>query len=221
MIAALLARAALFAARRLCSGRAVWLGGQPLDAQRIYCANHTSHLDAVLLMASLPEPLRGQPRPVAAAGYWRAGPIRSYWAQRVFRAVLIDRESRQLNPLEPAFQALRHGDSLILFPEGTRGPGGGLQPLKPGLFYLARAFPHVEIVPVWIGNAHRILPRRARLPLPARCSVTFGVPLRWEGEEDAAAFLGRVRAGIESAARSAGQTSCSQVGLERLSANDA
>ncbi len=199
MIESLLRSLSLFAARCLTGARVTWLNGEPAPGQRIYCANHTSHLDALLLMASLPEPLRKNTRPVAAAEYWNAGGLRRFCAQRVFRTVLIEREGRPLNPLEAAFQALRQGDSLILFPEGTRGPGGALQPLKPGLFYLARAFRQVEIVPVWIDNAHRILPKRARLPLPAACALTFGRPLRWDGEEDAARFLARVRAGLEAA----------------------
>lgn len=182
---------------RVCTGAmARWSGARPRAAQRIYCANHTSHLDAVLLMASLEETT--PPRPLAAADYWGKG-LRRFWADRVFRTVFVERDSRQLNPLTPAFEALRQGDSLIVFPEGTRGPGDGLQPLKPGIYYLARAFRQVEIVPAWIDNAHRILPKGAVLPLPALCSVTYGTPLQWDGREDAGAFLARLRAAMEAA----------------------
>jgi 1-acyl-sn-glycerol-3-phosphate acyltransferase len=162
---------------------------------RIYCANHTSHLDAALLLAALPEGQRA--RPVAAADYWRRG-LRRVLAERLFRTVFIERGSQELNPLAAAFQALRQGDSLVFFPEGTRGSGSCLQPLKPGIFYLARAFSDVEIVPVWIDNACHILPKGAWLPLPSPCSLTFGAALRWQTGEEAPAFLDRLRDGLEA-----------------------
>lgn len=199
MIAALLRMVTLWLARWGTGARAFWRGGTLPVRQRIYCVNHTSHLDAVLLLAVLPQ----LARPVAAAEYWSRGRLRRFWARHVFRAVLIERDRERLNPLEPAWKALRGGDSLIYFPEGTRGPGGCLQPLKPGLFYLARAFPHVEIVPVWIDNTHRILPKQSWLPRPAPCSLTFGAPLCWDGAEDTVSFMARVRAGLETARQQA------------------
>ena len=198
MIADQLKSLSLFVARCLSGVKTRWQQGQPDLRQRIFCANHTSHMDAVLLMASLPDPLRDRTRPVAAADYWRASGIRRYLTEHVFRTVLIARDSQELNPLGPAMQALRQGDSLIFFPEGTRGPGGSLQPLKPGIYCLARAFRDVDIVPTWIDNAHLVLPKRARLPLPATCTVNFGAPLRWDGEEDAGAFLARMRNAMEA-----------------------
>ncbi len=189
---------ALWAARWITTAHGHQPGKESAAGQRIYCANHTSHLDAVLLMAALPHRLRQNTRPVAAADYWRAGGFRKYLTERVFRTVLIDRDSSDLNPLGPAFQALRQGDSLIFFPEGTRGCGGSLQPLKPGIYFLARAFPQVQIVPVWIRNASRVLPKRAVFPVPGTCALHFGAPLSWDGQEDAAAFLSRVRITMES-----------------------
>ena len=187
----------LHTARWMAGAEGRWLGGTPEPAQRIYCANHTSHLDALLLMASLPQQLSETTRPVAAADYWRSGPIRRYLTEHVFGAVLIERERNQLNPLGPAIAALRQGDSLLFFPEGQRGPGGFLQTLKPGIYWLARAFPQVPIIPVWIENSSRVLPKRARLPVPGRCTLYFGAPLHWGGEE-APAFLLRVKLAMEA-----------------------
>lgn len=174
-----------------------WSGCHPVPAQRIYCANHTSHLDALIVLASLPHSLRRRTRPVAAAEYWTAGPVRRYLTQHVFRSVLIARDPAQLNPLAPVFSALRSGSSLIYFPEGTRGTGDRLQALKPGIFHLARAFPHVDIVPVRIEQAHRALPKGALVPRPTACSVTFGAPLRWAEQEDQPAFIARLRGAME------------------------
>jgi 1-acyl-sn-glycerol-3-phosphate acyltransferase len=93
---------------------------------------------------------------------------------------------------------LKHGDSLIIFPEGTRGPGDRLLPLKPGIFHLAKWFRDVELVPVWIDNSHRILPKGFAIPVPLLCSVTFGSPLRWREDEEQQAFLERVKDAMES-----------------------
>jgi 1-acyl-sn-glycerol-3-phosphate acyltransferase len=166
--------------------------------QRIYVANHSSHLDTVLLFSTLSAPLRRRTRPVAAAEYWTAGPIRRYLIHSIFRGVLVPREGSQLNPLEPAASALRRGDSLIFFPEGTRGPGPVLRPLKPGLFHLARWFPKIDIVPAWIDNSYRILPKGNAIPLPVACSITFGAPLRWKEGQRQEEFLAEVRETLEA-----------------------
>jgi 1-acyl-sn-glycerol-3-phosphate acyltransferase len=115
----------------------------------------------------------------------------------IFRGVLVGRGSSALNPLEPVATALRQGSSLILFPEGTRGPGRILQPLKPGIFYLARSFPNVDIVPAWIDNSYRILPKGFAIPVPLLCSITFGVPLRWKMGQPQEEFLAEVREALE------------------------
>jgi 1-acyl-sn-glycerol-3-phosphate acyltransferase len=165
---------------------------------RIYIANHSSHLDTLLLFSTFPAPLRRRTRPVAAAEYWTAGPIRRYLIRSIFRGVLVGREGSHLNPLEPAASALRRGDSLIFFPEGTRGPGRILRPLKPGLFHLARWFPKIDIVPAWIDNSYRILPKGSAIPLPMPCSITFGPPLRLKKGQRQADFLAEVRETMEA-----------------------
>src|SRR6266404_2125706 len=71
--------------------RARWLGCGPADAPRIYFANHTSHLDFVLLWSALPAQLRRRTRPVAAGDYWKEGALRRYFSGQVFRSVLVDR----------------------------------------------------------------------------------------------------------------------------------
>ena len=73
-----------------------------------------------MVTSALPAVMRQRIRPVAAAEYWTAGSLRRYLIHTVFRGVLLDRERRSLNPLEPVLEALRGGDSPILFPERTR-----------------------------------------------------------------------------------------------------
>jgi 1-acyl-sn-glycerol-3-phosphate acyltransferase len=184
--------------RLLTGAQARWQGCAPTAQQRIYYANHTSHLDFVMVASALPALLRRQIRPVAAAEYWTAGPLRRYLIHTVFRGVLVERERRSLNPLEPVLEALRGGASLIIFPEGTRGTGDSLQPFKPGIFHIAKMHPSVNLVPVWIDNSYRIMPKGFLFPVPLLCSMTFGEPIRWDGKQSQEEFLLRISTALES-----------------------
>ncbi len=78
-------------AQFLSGASARWLDSQPDTCQRVYFANHTSHLDAIVLWSALPANVRELTRPVAAKDYWIKGRIRHYLATQVFNAMLIDR----------------------------------------------------------------------------------------------------------------------------------
>jgi 1-acyl-sn-glycerol-3-phosphate acyltransferase len=173
-----------------------WIGTTPSNAQRIYFANHTSHIDTLAIWSSLPRELRPRTRPIAARDYWGTG-IRRYIATRGFGAVLIDR-NRAVNedPLEPLRAALRAGDSLIIFPEGTRGSDALPARFRSGLYRLASEFPSVELVPVYLDNLHRSLPKGALLPVPMVCTVRFGAPVTLTAGEDKEHFLERARAAV-------------------------
>ena len=185
--------------RLLTGAQAFWRGGRPNAAQRIFFANHASHGDFVLLWASLPPWLRRRTRPVAGADYWNKSALRHFIGGRVFRAVLIDRERKEgsPDPVEQMVAALAGGDSLILFPEGTRNTTDAvLLPFKSGLFHLANRYPGAELVPVWINNLARVMPKGQLIPIPLLCTVTFGASLPRIDGEDKAAFLERARAAM-------------------------
>lgn len=191
----------LVALIRLVSGaNVVWINARPELRQRVYFANHTSHLDAAVVWASLPEGVRAQTRPVAAKDYWVQGVIRPYLATHVFRAVLIDREkvTAHDNPIDHLLAALGEGCSLILFPEGTRNLDGEIGVFKSGLYHLAKRCPDLEFVPVYIENLNRILPKGEFLPVPLLSNVRFGAPIRWCDGESKPAFLDRARSAIFS-----------------------
>lgn len=187
-----------FATRLLTGATAVWVGCEPSVRPRIYFANHTSNLDAVVIWAALPAEVRDRTRPVAARDYWAAGPIRRHLAHRVFHALLIERRkpTAQDNPLEQMADALGTDRSLILFPEGTRNPGPDPGPFKGGLFHLARRRPDVELIPVYLENMNRILPKGELLAVPLLGRVRFGSPVSRSEGETKEAFLERCRAAV-------------------------
>jgi 1-acyl-sn-glycerol-3-phosphate acyltransferase len=178
MISALWAWLLCTVSRLLTGVRAIWLC-EPAERGRIYFANHRSHFDFLLIWACLPSLLRRNTFPVAAAEYWSRGRLRRYLANKVFHAVLVerDRTQRTQDPIATMSQVLAQGGSLILFPEGTRNLGTELLPFRAGLQRLASAFPSVELIPVWIENLGRVMPKGTHIPIPLLCSISFGPPL--------------------------------------------
>jgi 1-acyl-sn-glycerol-3-phosphate acyltransferase len=182
---------------RLVTGaQARWVGCAPAPVQRIYFGNHNSHADFALIWASLPYDLRVKTRPVAGADYWEKGRLRSYVIHEVLRGVLIDRagHERTRDPIDLIVEALDRGDSLIVFPEGTRNMTDEiLLPFKSGIYRVASRRPDVELVPVWMENLGRVLPKGEVIPVPLLCSVNFGAPLKLQAGEEKQAFLDRAK----------------------------
>jgi 1-acyl-sn-glycerol-3-phosphate acyltransferase len=178
-----------------------WVNTTPALTQRIYFANHTSHIDTIAIWSALPKPMRSKTRPVAAQDYWGMGRLRRFIAIDTLNAVLISRNREESSdPLEPLSHALSQGDSLIIFPEGTRRPQRLPGDFKSGLFHLSQKFPDVELIPVYLENLHRIMPKGSKLPVPLVCTIRFGAPLtriEGEGKND---FLIRARASVEELA---------------------
>jgi 1-acyl-sn-glycerol-3-phosphate acyltransferase len=143
--------------------------------------------------------MRGYTRPVAARDYWEAGAIRRYLSKHVFRAVLIDRKDvkKSNNPLHAVGAALDQGCSLILFPEGTRSFDGVVHPFKSGLYHIAKMRPDVELMPVYLDNLNRVMPKGELLPVPFLCSVSFGHPIKLMEGETKPEFLRRAHQALE------------------------
>jgi 1-acyl-sn-glycerol-3-phosphate acyltransferase len=203
MIAATVATT-LAAVSRVISGAAVeWRCDPRAAGQRIYFGNHSSHLDFIIIWSALPSRLRRSVRPVAGKDYWDKGPVRRYLAGQAFHAVLIERPREgSSHALTAARASIRRmadeiGDrhSLIVFPEGTRGLNGELGAFKSGLFHLSRLRPDAELIPVYLENLNRILPKGECLPVPMLSRVVFGPPL--------AARPGAVKPAIQARARDA------------------
>lgn len=188
--------------RSLCGVTRVITGVKPIwhaplvpNRQRIFFANHRSHGDFLTLWAALPITQRRMTRPVAGADYWQTTKIKRYLSDHAFRSVLIPRKPSRTDPspVDLMGSALLQGYSLIFFPEGTRNLGDDLLPFKTGLYHLAKAFPDVDLIPVWIENVGRVMPKGVIVPVPLLCSLTFGKPLHIHSGETRDDFLSRCR----------------------------
>ena len=218
-----------FIARLITGTQGHWKGCPPKAEQRIYFANHQSHLDWVLIWAALPHELRVRTRPIAARDYWTSSPFKKWLTTEVFNAVYVNRSRakpapevpadqtstnpptnpptntpradviEEQDPLEPLQDALQQGDSLVIFPEGTRSPHGEPVPFKSGLYHLAKQFPGVQLIPAWIDNVQRVMPKGEVVPVPILCTVTFGEPMLLGEGEDKRQFLDRARAAVLAA----------------------
>jgi 1-acyl-sn-glycerol-3-phosphate acyltransferase len=188
-------------ARLLTGATAYWHECRPEPRQSVYFANHSSNLDFVVLWSVLPIQLRSRTRPVAAKDYWQSG-VRRYLAVNVFRSILVERskgvsEEAKLQAarrsLDALLEALNHDDSLIIFPEGTRGKGDEVAPFKSGIYHLWCHRPDVQFVPVYLANLNRVLPKGEVLPVPFISRVAFGPPLQPAPNESKDNFLRRAR----------------------------
>lgn len=203
MIESLVGTAVTGLARAVTGVRGEWQGCAPEARPRVYFANHTSNGDFVLIWTVLPSALRRNTRPVAGSDYWNVNTTRRYIADSVFRAVLIDRNplTRKEDPVTLMTDALDAGSSLILFPEGTRNmTEEKLLRFKSGLYHLAMARPQIELVPVWLENLNRMMPKGEIFPVPLLCTVTFGTPMTVLPQEEKTDFLRRAQAALLAAA---------------------
>lgn len=200
MIETTIATTLAVGSRLITGATVVWQCDPRADRQRIYFCNHSSHLDFILIWSALPAGVRRSVRPVAGRDYWEKGPVRRYLAARVFHAVLIERSRGSGQAVAAARASVQrmaddigHRQSLIVFPEGTRGVNGEVGSFKSGLYHLSRLRPGAELIPVYLENLNRILPKGEVLPVPMLSRVVFGPPLAPSVDEDKQAFLARAR----------------------------
>ena len=198
MLAELVATLTVVLARFITAVRGKWEGVEPVEERRIYFANHASHGDFILIWTVLPLRLRQKTRPVAGADYWLKGALRRFIINDVFRGVLIDRSPLKTeDPIALMTSALDEGSSLIVFPEGTRNTTDApLLPFKSGLYRLAKERPDVVLVPIWIENLNRVMPKGEFVPIPLICTVTFGAPVALRTDVGKSEFTAQAEAAL-------------------------
>jgi 1-acyl-sn-glycerol-3-phosphate acyltransferase len=169
----------------------------PLKGPAILVANHSSHVDTVLLLTIYPSKALDRVRPAAAADYFLKGRLMSWFSRNILAIVPVarDRAGTGEDVLAPAREALAAGDIVLIFPEGTRGDGEALAQLKSGVARLAADFPDAPVTPVWLQGAGRVLPKGAHVPVPLNCTVLVGDAVHWGG--DRAAFMEELRLALE------------------------
>ena len=158
----------------------------------VFVANHSSHLDAPLLLGALPPAIRRRTVTGAAADYFFASWWRSLATGLVFNAVAVERAGRSGTAGELRY-LVAAGWNLLLFPEGTRSRDGAMKRFHQGAAQIcidARA----PAVPVCLRGTFAAMPpgaawpRKGRLPV----AVRFGEPLVPGADETRRAFTGRL-----------------------------
>ena len=141
----------------------------------IVVANHNSHIDAAVLMSIFPIRRLPHVHPVAAADYFGQNAIRRGAAMIGMNAMAIERTAAPgRDVLSPMIDALQEGESLIFFPEGSRGEPGVVAAFRPGIGKIVKSVPGVLVVPVFLSGAERSLPRGEAVPLPLGIDVIIG-----------------------------------------------
>jgi 1-acyl-sn-glycerol-3-phosphate acyltransferase len=156
----------------------------PEQGPAVLIANHNSHLDALVLMCLFPLRRLPQVRPVAARDYFLKNRFLAWFAQKIIGIIPIDRAVRggSGDILAEVAEAIRRGDIVIVFPEGSRGQPEHIGAFKTGVAHLARRFPALPFYPVFLHGLGKALPRGEALLVPFFCDVFIGAPLTWTGD---------------------------------------
>ncbi|MEO3991209.1 lysophospholipid acyltransferase family protein [Pseudocitrobacter cyperus] len=169
----------------------LWLGLRikhreklPKRGPAIVVANHNSHMDVFALLSLFPLRQQGNIHPVAAADYFLRNKQMAWFSLNILNIIPVSRKGGESNPLALCEQALRAGETVILFPEGTRGEPGVMSPLKSGVWYLSQALPEVPIIPIWLHGTDQAMAKGSLIPLPLFIDVTIGDALHFNQDKE-------------------------------------
>jgi 1-acyl-sn-glycerol-3-phosphate acyltransferase len=161
----------------------------------IFAANHQSHVDAPLLLTTIPEPWRHRIAVASAADYFFATRATGALSALVLGAIPIDRTRVNRRSADLAASLVADGWSLLIFPEGGRSPDGWGQPFRGGAAFLSIRT-GAPVVPVHLDGTGAILGKGMSRPKPGLTKVTFGAPLTAGPDEDARRFGARVERAV-------------------------
>ena len=153
--------------------------------QFILIANHNSHMDTMALMSSIPSRFIHRVHPIAARDFFGGSLFSRILMRYLVNATLIrrDREDPDRDPIDDMDKMLKKQRSLILYPEGSRGIPGKMSNFKRGLGYLVQRNPNINVIPVYLENIYKTLPKGKKLILPYNCSIKFGQPIKFNSLE--------------------------------------
>lgn len=149
----------------------------------IIVANHNSHLDTLVLLSMAPLNRVHLVNPAAAADYFLHNRFIAWLSRNWLGIVAVLRECNHRHPLAECQSALEKGHTLILFPEGSRGQPEKMQSIKSGIALLAKQFPHIPVLPIFMHGLGRSLPKGEWIPIPFFCDVFVGDQLYWSGDK--------------------------------------
>ena len=176
----------------------------PPDSSFVMVANHSSHLDALCLLAALPLRQMHRAFPAAAQDYFFVALPRLAVAAVVVNALPFARQVHVRQSLDLCRQLLATpGNVLILFPEGTRSTSGRMGEFRPGIGALV-AGTATPVVPCHIDGAFAAWPKGRIWPRPGPVRVTLGRPRNYAhvtpGREAAARIAADLRQAVEGLA---------------------
>ena len=168
-----------------------------LQGRAVFFANHTSHLDAMAILAALPGSLRHKVHPVAGLDYWQKNALRRFIAKNVLHCVLIDRRHAGAGSFRLMAELLQQGDSLLIFPEGTRREDNNIGEFRSGMALLSDLVPGQRFIPVYLEGLSRTLPKGEYLAAPNMSKLFFGAPLLRREDESRDDFILRCRKALQ------------------------
>jgi 1-acyl-sn-glycerol-3-phosphate acyltransferase len=165
----------------------------PTRGPAIVAANHNSHLDTVALLSLFPLEEVPNVRPVAAADYFMKAGFMQWFSLNVIGIIPVARRgvAEGIDPLEECYGALARGEILLIFPEGSRVEPEQMAELKSGISYLAKRFPTVPVIPVFMRGLGKSMGKGTFIPIPFFVDVFIGRPFSWTGEKTS--FMDRLR----------------------------
>lgn len=163
----------------------------PKNHPFIIIANHSSHLDATTLLSLFPLNDLKNIRPVAAADYFERNKFISFFSKTFFNILPIPMKdiTKQNNPIEIMEQAIKEKQTLIVFPEGTRSPDGHISDFRSGIAHFIKDYPEIPIIPIYLSNLWKSLPKGEWLPIPFFCDVLIGEQILIKGDRKQAVEL--------------------------------
>lgn len=170
-----------------------------IEGPVVFAANHHSHADTTLLLATIPAHLRQDLVIAAGADYFFPNRFTAAASALFIGAIPIERHRLSKLSIANTMKAVEKGRNLLIFPEGGRSPDGWGRTHRPGAAFVSKRT-GAPVVPVYIEGTGRVLPKGKNWPTRSPCAVVFGNPLRVGADEDARDFAKRIQARINELA---------------------